>query len=134
MLKQKLKNDEYKGHIDDYVKRKNNDEKISIRANNIKFLKDKELELGQLYCEYCEKGPLRIYSFNVERLLKDKKFDIFNSKRNFNEKDGATCDHKVPKSKGGEKFDYSNLAVCYYSCNQEKYNMSWERCKEIKNL
>jgi 5-methylcytosine-specific restriction endonuclease McrA len=37
----------------------------------------------------------------------------------------ATVDHKQPQSKHGDKFDYKNLAVCCWDCNNEKGNKSW---------
>lgn len=83
--------------------------KLRVTLNNLKFLKDKAEE-GELYCEYCNKGPLKIYDFKEE----------------FNKEDGATCDHKHPQSKGGDKFDYSNLAVCCHECNKKKGNMTWD--------
>ena len=84
--------------------------KIMITLNNLKFLKDKEKELGKLYCEYCNKGPLKIYDIDFNDLSKNK----------FKKIDGATADHKTPKSKGGEPFDYDNLAVSCFRCNNKK--------------
>jgi len=100
-------------------------DKFRVTLNNLKFLKDKAKE-GDLYCEYCGKGPLVIYDFNPDEItssnINDPKYR-FNTK--FNEKDGATCDHKQPQSKGGDKFNYDNLAVCCHQCNRRKGNMSW---------
>ena len=101
------------------------EEKFKITLNNLKFLKDKAKE-GELHCEYCGKGPLVIYDFNPENIdsikISNPKFR-FNTK--FNEKDGATCDHREPVSKGGDKFDYSNLAVSCYPCNKKKGNIPY---------
>ncbi len=91
-------------------------DRIKISLNNLNFLIDKAKE-GELRCEYCNKGPLKIYDFR-----KAEKF------RN---SDGATCDHKNPQSKGGDKLDYSNLAVCCNRCNTRKGDMSWESWKRI---
>lgn len=100
-------------------------DKFKITLNNLKFLKDKAKK-GDLYCEYCNKGPLVIYDFNPDNIdsvqINNPKFR-FNTK--FNEKDGATCDHREPVSKGGDKFDYSNLAVSCYPCNKRKGNISY---------
>jgi 5-methylcytosine-specific restriction endonuclease McrA len=105
--------------------RSSKEEKFRITLNNLKFLKDKAKE-GELHCEYCGKGPLVIYDFNPENIdsikISNPKFR-FNTK--FNEKDGATCDHREPVSKGGDKFDYSNLAVSCYPCNKRKGNITY---------
>lgn len=97
-------------------------EKLKITLNNLRFLKDMKKERGELRCEYCNKGPLIIYDFTESDLLGTGK--RFNTK--FKPTNGATCDHKTPISRGGDKFDYDNLAVCCYKCNQRKRNMSYE--------
>jgi 5-methylcytosine-specific restriction endonuclease McrA len=84
--------------------------KLMVTFNNERFL-ELENKKGDLRCEYCNK-PVTIY--NIDRGSK------------FNERDGATADHKVPISKGGNKYDFNNLATCCYRCNQRKGNMSWE--------
>ena len=88
-------------------------ERLAVTLNNTQFLKDRQQESGPLMCEYCPRGPLRIY-------------DISGNGPKFNPKDGATVDHKIPQSKGGDRYSYSNLAVCCYKCNQAKGNMSYE--------
>lgn len=101
-------------------------EKLKVRLNNLKFLKSK-LKEGELRCEYCDKGPLTIYDFTKRKgdpEFIDSKYYKF--KEDFKEEDGATCDHKNPQGKGGDKFGYDNLAVCCYSCNQNKKSMSYE--------
>lgn len=111
--------------------RKNKLEQISVTMNNLKFLKDIEKEKGELYCEYCKKGPLVIYDINPGEITPeniDNRNFRFNAK--FNPKDGATADHKQPQSKGGDKFDYSNLAVSCEPCNKRKGNMDWESWKQ----
>jgi hypothetical protein len=117
--------DEIKGSFKKGKSRSSKEEKFKITLNNLKFLKDKAKE-GELHCEYCGKGPLVIYDFNPENIdsikISNPKFR-FNTK--FNEKDGATCDHREPVSKGGDKFDYSNLAVSCYSCNKRKGNLTY---------
>ena len=97
-----------------------------VTMNNLQFLKDKQKEIGELYCEYCNKGPLKIYDINSE--ISPEKIDDPNYRINpkFSKLDGATADHKTPMSKGGEKLDYSNLAVCCSDCNTKKGNMSYE--------
>lgn len=112
--------------------------KLSITINNLQFLKHKKNELGELYCEYCKKGPLKVYdfnpnNFNLEQIKKDKG-KVYRLMNNFNKSDGATCDHKNPISKGGDLFNYNNLAVCCYSCNKQKDNMSWEDWVKKINL
>lgn len=112
---------------------KRKDEKLSVTINNLKFLKHKLRELGELNCEYCGKGPLVIYDITEDDIRRGpQKVDgrlRLNVK--FNPKDGATCDHKQPMSKGGDKFDYDNLAVCCYRCNQKKGNMTWEQWSDV---
>ena len=49
-----------------------------------------------------------------------------NSGIRFRTEDGATCDHELHNQKDGNRYDYSNLAVCCYECNQRKGNMTWE--------
>ena len=83
--------------------------RLIIAKSNLGFLK-KQAEKGELRCEYCNEGPLRVYDF----------------KEQFNKIDGATADHKNPISRGGDVFDYSNLAVCCFKCNNDKDNMSYE--------
>jgi hypothetical protein len=119
------------GDLPDWVLRKiksNPDkyEKIKVTINNLKFLKDRLTKDGELSCEYCGKGPLIIYDFNMKSLVDalDNPNMRFNTK--FNPFDGATCDHKVPQSKGGDKFNYSNLAVSCHRCNRKKGNMDYE--------
>lgn len=102
-------------------------EKLKVRLNNLKFLKYKLKELGELRCEYCNKGPLFIYDFTKRKgdpeFIDNKHYKY---KEEFKEEDGATCDHKNPQGKGGDKFGYDNLAVCCYKCNQNKKSMSYE--------
>lgn len=83
--------------------------RLIIAKSNLNFLRKQE-EKGELRCEYCNEGPLRIYDF----------------KEQFNKLDGATADHKNPISKGGDIFDYNNLAVCCHKCNNDKDDMSYE--------
>jgi hypothetical protein len=116
-------------------KHKRNAEKLSVTLNNLKFLKDMQKE-DDLYCEYCNKGPLVIYDITEEDLKNgpQKVGGRIRFNTRFNPKDGATVDHKQPQSKGGDKFDYSNLAVCCYSCNQKKKNMSWDDWSQILKI
>jgi hypothetical protein len=93
-------------------------QQLMITFNNEKFLRDQKKK-GPLRCEYCNHGPLVIYNID--------------NGKSFRKYDGATCDHKVPRSKGGDEYDYSNLAVCCYKCNQRKGNMDWEDWQKIMN-
>jgi HNH endonuclease len=101
---------------------------LEITFNNLQFLKDRQKEIGELRCEYCGKGPLKIYDINPNELkasdIRNKRFRFNNV--DFDPKNAATADHKHPISKGGDKFDYNNLAVCCHKCNSNKSNMSWE--------
>jgi len=53
-----------------------------------------------LTCKYCGKTNLKINTTNTNEL--------------------ATIDHIRPRSKGGAEYDYNNLCVCCYTCNQKK--------------
>jgi hypothetical protein len=134
LLKEKLKNEEHKDIMDKFLSNKIDDEKTVITINNMKFLKDRKLELGHLYCEYCGKGPLKIYELNFDKMAKNPNMKLNGAFKWFNRINGATCDHKVPKSAGGDKFDYSNLAVCCSFCNERKGSMSWQDWKKEINL
>jgi hypothetical protein len=109
-------------------KQKNEINLLEITFNNLQFLKDRKKEIGELRCEYCGKGPLKIYDINPNELkisdLRNKRFRFNNP--GYNPNDASTADHKQPISKGGDKFDYNNLAVCCHECNSNKSNMSWE--------
>lgn len=110
-------------------------EKLAVMLNNLKFLKDKQKELGELNCEYCGRGPLVIYDITEDELKSgpQKINGRFRYNVRFNPKNGATCDHKQAQSRGGDKFDISNLAVSCYRCNQRKGDMSWDKWSEILN-
>lgn len=105
-------------------------DKFKITMNNLQYVKDMAKE-GDLYCEYCKKGPLIIYDINpTEHDMKNiGKNHRFNTK--FNPSDGATCDHREPLSRGGHPFDYSNLAVCCARCNRRKGSMSYDHWMSI---
>jgi len=110
-------------------------EQLKVTMNNLKFLKDMEKERGKLHCEYCGKGPLLIYDISPGEItpdILDNPNYRFNTK--FSPKNGATCDHKQPQSRGGDKFNYSNLAVACEPCNKRKGNMDWEFWKRKMNL
>jgi 5-methylcytosine-specific restriction endonuclease McrA len=101
-------------------------QKLVVTLNNLEFLIHTLKEDGILYCEYCNEGPLKIYNkfTNKDYGLENNQYYINDSP--FNDTDGATCDHKEPQSKGGDKLDYKNLAVCCHSCNQKKGSISYE--------
>jgi 5-methylcytosine-specific restriction endonuclease McrA len=101
--------------------------RYAISINNQQFLVDMLKEKGKLDCEYCGKEGMKLYKF-PERTGKFTARD-FGSK--FDKRDGATCDHKQPTSKGGDKFDYANLAVCCSPCNTKKADISWDDWKII---
>ena len=129
----KLEDDEIRnvlGKIPDWALRKIKSnpekyEKIKVTLNNLEFLKNKLKELGELYCEYCNKGPLVIYDFSASSLIDSLESPNMRINTKFNPNDGATCDHKQPQSKGGDKFNYSNLAVCCHRCNRKKGNIDY---------
>lgn len=104
--------------------------KLLVTLNNLQFLKDMAKN-GPLYCEYCNDGPLVIYDISREPSESDLNNPNYRFNDSFNPSDGATCDHKTPQSKGGDKFNYENLAVCCYSCNQRKKNMDYDKWVNI---
>ncbi len=104
-------------------------DKLSIVINNLKFLKHQKSILGDLYCEYCNRGPLKVYEFDYSRItnpINNRKYKNIRFNNKFSRKDGATADHRNPISNGGDLYDYSNLAVCCAYCNQRKGNMSYD--------
>lgn len=104
--------------------------RILVLANNLKFLKDKLKEKGRLQCEYCGKGPLIIYDVTPDKFSNLIDNPYYRLNQDFDAEWGATCDHKDPQSLGGDKFDYSNLAVCCYRCNQRKRSMPYKQWME----
>jgi hypothetical protein len=136
LLRDKLRDQEFKDIMSDNdFDKMSKKERSRIRSikhadgikkslNNLKFLEDQERLKGDLRCEYCNKGPLKIYKFDPFSKVRQR-FDPIN---------GATCDHREPTSKGGDPFDYKNLAVCCYGCNQKKGNMSWEDWRDRMSL
>jgi len=104
--------------------------RILVLANNLKFLKDTLKEKGRLQCEYCDKGPLIIYDVAPDKFSNLIDNPYYRLNQDFDAEWGATCDHKDPQSLGGDKFDYSNLAVCCYRCNQRKRSMPYKQWME----
>lgn len=98
--------------------------KLDISINNINYLKSKLKEKGELRCEYCNFGPLIIYDTFFDR---EENENQFIKHTHFRSKDGATCDHKNPIFKGGDKFSIDNLAVCCSKCNTKKGSMEYEK-------
>lgn len=103
------------------VKNKKKWAKFKVTLNNLKFLKERLKVDKILKCEYCDKTPLIIYDpfrkGKNERYLKYGDFKPIN---------GATADHKNPMAKGGDKFDFNNLAVSCMKCNHDKKEMDYE--------
>ena len=104
--------------------------RILVLMNNLKFLKDTLQDKGKLQCEYCGKGPLIIYDVVASKFKNLIDNPHYKLNQNFDPEWGATCDHKDPQSLGGDKFDYSNLAVCCYRCNQRKRSMPYKQWME----
>lgn len=105
-------------------------QRILVLMNNLKFLKDKLKEDGRLQCEYCGKGPLIIYDVVASKFKNLIDNPYYRLNQDFDAEWGATCDHKDPQSLGGDKFDYNNLAVCCYRCNQRKRSMPYKQWME----
>lgn len=105
-------------------------EALKLLINNLEFLKDELKNKGELRCEYCNKGPLVIYdTFHIKVDQSE-----YIKQRDFVRGDGATCDHKNPRSKGGDRYDKNNLAVCCFRCNRLKGDKSYEDWMyQIKN-
>jgi len=93
-------------------KKKNKYNRIKITINNQKFLQKTLEEKGELRCEYCGKGPLKIYDFTKGEV--------------FNDDDGATSDHKTPISKGGDVWSFDNMAVACRACNHKKGSLDYD--------
>lgn len=74
------------------------------------YLKQHMLLFGNLSCFYCGKQSLK--------------------KQSNSNTDLATLDHVKPISKGGDKFNSSNIVIACYSCNQRKRNMPVEMFKK----
>jgi len=78
---------------------------------NYRFLKDKELDYGPLWCVYCGKEDLRVYRF-------DEKQNYANM---------ATADHFIPKSKAPLLArSRKNLRVACWHCNNKKAAQEWK--------
>jgi hypothetical protein len=101
-------------------------QKLIVTLNNFEFLVHKLKEDGILNCEYCDNGSLILYNRLTKNSYGLEGNKYYRDDLPFNADDGATCDHKIPQSKGGDKLDYKNLAVCCNSCNHKKGSMSYE--------
>ncbi|KXZ53481.1 hypothetical protein GPECTOR_7g931 [Gonium pectorale] len=82
-----------------------NRERWQQLQNNTAFLQNEEARKGSLQCHYCDKGPLKIYSWN----------DF----RGVNAPDKATADHVMARARGGSDA-WDNLVVCCTPCNARK--------------
>lgn len=102
--------------------------KLTLKCNT-EFLRSELEKNGYLECEYCE-NPKPLYLYDViptkesKEKFKDNPYYITN--KWFNPRKGATCDHKVPKSKGGEYFKFENMVVSCNSCNSKKGNTDYD--------
>lgn len=74
---------------------------------NKTFLEKKLKEKGFLQCAYCGRKDLIVYEM----------FDENKNKSNM-----ATADHFLPKDKGGDAFNETNLVVACSNCNAKKAN------------
>lgn len=144
LLNNKLRKEEYKQLIKDlelrvskgFIRKLLNSDfseghiqKVILSLNNNQFLYDKE-KIGDLVCEYCGKTPLFRNRVNLLDIMK-LKIPMRVSHNLI-----ATCDHKEPKSKGGDVYAYSNLAICCHKCNTLKGDMSyadWQYLMEVSN-
>jgi hypothetical protein len=118
-IRKLLNSDFSEGHI----------QKVILSLNNNQFIYDKE-KTGDLVCEYCGKTPLFRNRVNLVDIMKLKMpMRVIPSMI-------ATCDHKEPKSKGGDVYDYNNLAICCNKCNTLKGDMAyvdWKYLMEVSN-
>jgi DNA-directed RNA polymerase subunit RPC12/RpoP len=102
--------------------------KLNLKCNT-EFLRSELEKNGYLECEYCE-NPNPLYLYDViptkdsKEKFKDNPYYITN--KWFNPRKGATCDHKVPKSKGGDYFKFENMAVSCSNCNSKKGNIDYD--------
>lgn len=103
--------------------------RVILSLNNNQFIYDRE-KIGDLVCEYCGKSPLFRNKINLLDIMKLK------MPMRVSPNIIATCDHKEPKSKGGDIYDYNNLAVCCHKCNSIKGDMNyidWEKLMSLSN-
>lgn len=84
------------------VKSAKNEWRIWLNFRN-RFMKKWKRDHGQLICFYCHKKDL-----------------YANINSPFAAGREATLDHYIPQSKGGKKYDESNLRICCSKCNQLK--------------
>lgn len=86
------------------------DEQWQQACFNMKFLKDKQLDYGPLWCVYCGKEELKIYGFQDK-----KRFDNM-----------ATVDHVIPRSRAPHLAkDKKNMRVACWHCNRKKGTKDW---------
>jgi 5-methylcytosine-specific restriction endonuclease McrA len=67
----------------------------------------KFLRASTMTCEYCQKAGL------TEELVPGQGFPML-----------ATLDHKLAISKGGSRYDTSNIAVACFPCNKSKADLT----------
>jgi len=95
--------------------------------NNTQFIKNCIKKYGKLDCEYCGKENLITREHSLDKII-SLKIPISNNKNL------ATTDHKQPKAKGGDLYDYNNLAVCCHKCNGIKGDMSYDEWKYLMDI
>jgi 5-methylcytosine-specific restriction endonuclease McrA len=95
--------------------------------------RDKWMMDKKLICEYCGKQLQSDAPHNPQK----PKDHIFKRKQDIHVDLIATVDHISPVSKGGERFDPTNLVVCCRKCNSDKKDLTvaqWkEKTNELKN-
>ncbi len=88
----------------------NLEQRAWLKARNA-FLKEELAKHGKLVCHYCGRDDLKLKAATKKEHQ-------------------ATVDHIIPQSKGGDRFDKSNFAVCCHTCNRRKAS---EPAEEFKN-
>ena len=89
----------------------NNKDRWKRLVFHFDFLKKVEEEEGKLWCEYCGKNELVVYSWDQKP----------------NRKDMATVDHFLPRSKYPDlTSEETNFIVACSTCNEKKKDDIWE--------
>lgn len=115
-----LLNDYYSKLDVDYVEKTQElDKYLGLRHE---FLFKHFMEHGNLICHYCGKSHLEIGFREIE-----------NAHLNSKNKNLATIDHKIPRSKCGNILDTDNWLVSCVSCNKKKRDLEYDEfIKKIK--
>lgn len=109
-----LLNDYYSKLDDDYVEKTNAlDQYLELRHE---FLFNHFMTHGNLTCHYCGKSHLEIGFREIEK-----------AHLNLKNKNLATIDHKIPRSRCGNILDTANWLVSCVKCNKKKRDLDYDK-------